>query len=100
MLGTNVLNQPGEGGGQINHVIHYKSYRYIIHLERSNGDMVGMEVKASESVGPDDAKSLSKLKAIAGERFKRGLVIYAGAESVPLGANIWATPVAWLRRNV
>ena len=71
-----------------------------IVLERSNGDIVGIEVKASESVGAaDDVKNLSKLKAIAGDRFKRGIVFHTGSESVPLGANIWALPVAWLRGN-
>ena len=70
-----------------------------IVLERSNGDIIGIEVKASESVGADDVKNLSKLKAIAGDRFKRGIVIYTGAESTPLGANLWALPVAWLRGN-
>ncbi|MCL2877449.1 MAG: ATP-binding protein [Acidobacteria bacterium] len=70
-----------------------------IVLERPNGDIVGIEVKASESATADDAKSLSKLKTIAGDRFKRGLVIYAGTELVPLGANIWAMPAAWLNIN-
>jgi len=67
-----------------------------IVLERSNGDMVGIEIKASESVRVDDTKNLSRLKNIAGDRFKRGFVIYTGAESVPLGANIQALPIAWL----
>ena len=72
-----------------------------IVLERSNGDMVGIEVKASESVGANDIKNLSRLKSIAGDRFKRGLVFYTGAELAPLGVNIWAMPVSWLntRKN-
>ena len=68
-----------------------------IVLERSNGDVVGIEVKASDSVGANDVKGLSRLKTIAGDRFKRGLVFHTGAESALLGANIWAMPVSCLR---
>jgi predicted AAA+ superfamily ATPase len=68
-----------------------------IVLERSNGDIVGIEIKASESVDANDAKNFSKLKAIAGDRFKRGFVVYTGTESAPLGENIRALPVTCLR---
>ena len=53
-------------------------------------------MNTAESVSIDDTKSLSRLKTIAGNQFKRGFVIYTGTESIPLGTNIRAMPVAWL----
>lgn len=50
-------------------------------LERSDGSLVGVEVKAGVTVGPSDAKGLRRLRHLAGDRFVHGVVLYTGTGS-------------------
>jgi uncharacterized protein len=50
-------------------------------LERSDGLLVGVEVKAGVTVGPPDAKGLRRLRHLVGERFVHGVVLYTGTGS-------------------
>jgi predicted AAA+ superfamily ATPase len=54
-------------------------------LEDAAGNLVGIEVKASATVSGQDFKGLHALAALAGRRFRRGIVLYTGASSVPFG---------------
>lgn len=65
-----------------------------IVLENSSGDIVGIEVKAGSTVRGDDLKGLSALKEVAKSRFKRGILLYAGKETVPFAENIHAVPIS------
>jgi len=65
-------------------------------LERRNGDVVGIEVKASGTVGPNDFKGLRSLQAQIGEKFVRGLVVYTGDRTVPFGEKLFALPISVL----
>jgi len=57
----------------------------------------GIEVKASATVKPDDAKGLSRLAAQAGKHFEGGILLYAGKDTLPLGPNgFLAVPLAKL----
>ena len=69
-----------------------------IVIENEAGEIVGVEVKASASVGTHDFKGLRALKQTVGKKFRRGIVVYAGKESVPLGDELYAVPiqVVWL----
>lgn len=67
-----------------------------IVLEGSSGDIVGIEVKAGASVKGDDLKGLAALKEVAKSRFKRGIVLYGGQETVPFAENIHAVPLSSL----
>jgi predicted AAA+ superfamily ATPase len=62
-------------------------------LERRGGALVGIEVKSAATVTAADFKGLRALAAIAGRRFRRGIVLYTGAEIVPFGAGLFALPV-------
>jgi uncharacterized protein len=77
---------------------HYRQGREEIDLilESRSGDIAAVEVKASATVGPRDASTIAKLRDARGERFKAGVVIYTGAQTVPLGKRIWALPVSGL----
>jgi hypothetical protein len=68
-------------------------------LERSDGRIVGIEVKASSNLHPADAAGLAALADAAGERFVRGVVMYTGDQLLPLGPKAWAVPlgVLWAR---
>jgi predicted AAA+ superfamily ATPase len=65
-------------------------------VENAVGQLVGVEVKASATVKESDLKGLRKLASLAGDQFKMGILLYDGDETMPLGDNIWAAPLATL----
>jgi len=65
-------------------------------VEDAAGYLVGVEVKASATVTAQDLRGLRKLSAIAGDRFKLGVILYDGTETLPLGHGIWAAPISTL----
>jgi hypothetical protein len=54
-------------------------------LETRSGRVVGVEVKASASLGPADFRGIDALAEAAGPDFHRGIVLYAGRHVVPFG---------------
>jgi hypothetical protein len=67
-------------------------------LERRDGALVGIEVKSAATVSAADFKGLRALAEVAGRRFRRGIVLYTGAEVVPFGSGLFALPVEALWR--
>lgn len=67
-------------------------------LEHRGGQVVGVEVKATASVGRNDFAGLRKLAALADKKFQVGVVLYDGVETLPMGEGLWAVPLAslWL----
>jgi len=43
-----------------------------------------------------DLRGLKKLSAAAADRFKMGVILYDGTETLPLGHEIWAAPISTL----
>ncbi|MBU2585664.1 MAG: ATP-binding protein [Bacteroidetes bacterium] len=65
-------------------------------LERSDGSLVGIEVKASSQVNSKMFDSLKVLAEETGRKFLRGFVIYTGNEPVPFAKNLFALPASVL----
>ena len=65
-------------------------------IENAAGHLVGVEVKSSATVKEVDLKGLRKLARLAGDQFKMGILLYDGDETMPLGDDIWAAPLATL----
>ena len=65
-------------------------------LERADGRVVGLEVKASSSIQAKDFKGLQSLADTLGPAFHRGVVLYTGTEVLPFGPGLWALPVSGL----
>ena len=65
-------------------------------LEHANGDVVGVEVKASATPRPRDAAGLKLLRDKLGDRFRQGIVLHLGSDSTPLGERLSAVPLACL----
>lgn len=65
-------------------------------LERRNGQVVGIEVKASSSVGAADFRHLRWLRDRVGDRFAGGYVLYLGTDSLPFGDGMTALPLSAL----
>jgi predicted AAA+ superfamily ATPase len=70
-----------------------------IVAENTQGQIVGIEVKASATVRESDFKGLKKLAKLAGDNFTMGLVLYDGTEALPMGDKLWAAPLASLWGN-
>ncbi len=62
-------------------------------LESPSGTLVGIEVKASTSIGDGDFKGLRTLQALAGRKFHRGVLLYGGDTVVPFGERFIAVPL-------
>lgn len=67
-------------------------------LEARDGTVVGVEVKAAATVRSGDFTGLRALEAVAGDRFRRGVVLHTGDEHVAFGPKLAAVPVESLWR--
>jgi predicted AAA+ superfamily ATPase len=65
-------------------------------IENRDGEIVGVEVKGAASIGLGDLKGLKRLASLAQGRFRAGLVLYDGADTLPIGERLWAVPVSTL----
>jgi uncharacterized protein len=65
-------------------------------LERTDGRIVGVEVKAASTITSRDTKGLRFLQERLGDRFHAGIVVSMMPEPTPLGNGITAVPVSWL----
>lgn len=67
-----------------------------IVLEDEKNNIVGIEVKSSSTVTPDDFKGLAYLQENAGKQFVQGIVLYTGDKIIPFGPNFYAVPLETL----
>ncbi len=67
-----------------------------IVLERDDGMIAGIEVKASATVRPRDFAGLRTLAKACRERFACGIVLYDSADVVPFGERLAAVPLSCL----
>ena len=67
-----------------------------IVLERGPRKVVGVEVKAAASVSAKDFRGLRKLRDIAGDTFKAGVVLHDGATGYRHDTNLWALPISMM----
>lgn len=65
-------------------------------LERDDGMLVGIEVKASATVKAGDFSGLKALAEAAGKRFAFGVVLYDSTDIVPFGDRLAAAPLSCL----
>jgi len=76
---------------------HYRDQRrneIDLVVEHAGGDVVGIEIKASATPRREDAAALRLLRDRLGRRFRLGLVLHLGPDSIPLGDRIEAVPLA------
>jgi hypothetical protein len=67
-----------------------------IVLERDDGMIAGIEVKASATVKAGDFGGLRALAEACGNRFAFGVVLYDSADVVPFGDRLAAAPLSSL----
>ncbi len=69
-------------------------------LENAQGDVVGIEVKSAKDIDKKAYSGLLELKELCGDKFKKGIILYAGNDIVPLAEKIWAVPVCYFWKEV
>lgn len=67
-----------------------------IVLERDDGQVIGIEVKARATVQSDDFAGMRRLADICGKKFAFGTVLYDGNAIVPFGQRLVAAPISCL----
>jgi hypothetical protein len=67
-----------------------------IVLERDDGMIAGIEVKASATVKAGDFGGLRALAEACGDRFAFGVVLYDSTDVVPFGDGLAAAPLSSL----
>lgn len=67
-----------------------------IVLERDDGKIAAIEVKASATVKSGDFRGLRALADACGDRFASGAVLYDGKDVVPFGDGLVAAPISGL----
>ena len=65
-------------------------------LEAADGRIVGIEVKAAETVRAEDFRGLRHLQARVPDRFHHGLVLYTGDKALAFGDRLLAAPISAL----
>lgn len=67
-------------------------------LERTPGRVVGIEVKSSATIRPQDFRGLVRLKEAAGDAFAMGILLHDGERVMPYGDRLAAAPISslWL----
>ena len=78
---------------------HYRDTRgtevdFVLALE--NGDIIGIEVKATSDPRISHTTGLRKLKERVGSKWRAGIVFHTGTKGAPLGDDIFALPVSAL----
>lgn len=65
-------------------------------IENARGDCFAVEVKASATLQPEDFQGLKRFKTITKNRFKIGILLYDGEQTMPFGEGLFAVPISAL----
>jgi len=65
-------------------------------IEARDGTIAGVESKLTASVRAHDFNGLRHLRDRLGERFRAGVVVHTGPDTLPFGDRLWAVPVSAL----
>lgn len=65
-------------------------------LENHARKIIGIEVKASQTIVNQDFRGLRKLAGLADKNWISGIVLYSGDKCLSFGDNLWAIPFSFL----
>jgi hypothetical protein len=68
----------------------------LIVEDRRTAEVSGIEIKLTSSPKSSHARHLAMLRDQLGDRFRSGLVVHSGPQTLPLGERLWAVPVSAL----
>ena len=96
---VNELRRQASAMGQPLNFGHYRDSRgreVDVLIERPDGRVIAIEIKAGATVRPTDARWLTWLRDLIGDRFEIGLVLYTGSAPLPVTDRIAALPLSYL----
>ena len=78
------------------HFSMYKGAEVDLVLEDHRKNSYGIEIKSKASLKKEDFRGLKKLAEVAGDKFRKGIVLYTGDQFLAGfgGRNLYAVPVA------
>jgi predicted AAA+ superfamily ATPase len=62
-------------------------------IERANGEVIAIEVKAGATVRAADFRGLAHMRTQLGARLACGIILYTGERTLPFGKGLWALPL-------
>lgn len=62
-------------------------------IERSDGKLIAVEVKATSKVNASDFNNIKVFADETGNKFVKGIVLYTGNEAIPYAKNMYAVPI-------
>ena len=83
--------------------LYLKPYHFSMHkgsevdlvLEDRAGGLFGIEIKSAATLQDSDFNGLRRLSELAGDKFKRGIVLYTGEQYLGgFGDNLQAVPIS------
>lgn len=77
-------------------VSHYRESGGVevdLVIELRSGGVLGIEVKATSSIGKQNTSGLTKLRNRLGPDFLGGVILYTGDRAFSMGESIWAVPL-------
>lgn len=92
---TKQLARP-EALGTLGHWATYDGRTVEFVIEQADGRLAAAAVKPAETVVAHDFSAIQALRAMAGPRFVRGVVLYLGARTVSFGNDLHALPLSSL----
>jgi len=81
---------------EFSHFRDKEHHEVDIVIEDDSLGVVGIEVKAASTVTSKDFSGLRLLAEATGKRFRSGLVLYDGKDTLPFGPRLWAAPISSL----
>ncbi len=83
------------------HLSHFRTAigeEVDIVIEDASGNLIGIEVKASHTVTSSDFRGMNSLKDKAKKKFRKGIVLYTGQDTIPFARDLFAVPIdaLWL----
>ena len=102
LLETFVFNELKKQANFIDEKVSFSHFRdkdkveVDILIENSLDEIVAIEVKATATLAQKDLTGLKKLKEIAGDKFKIGILLYDGDHTTSFGEGLYAVPIAAL----
>lgn len=80
-------------------IYHYRlqsGQEVDVLLENRKGNIVAIEIKASQTINIKAFKGIKHLKETYKKRFLRGILLYTGDKFLKFGENIYAVPINYL----
>jgi len=98
-VATELLKQAGWSERTVD-LFHYRDRAGpevdVVVEDRHSGRVAGVEIKLTATPLARHARHLALLRDRLGQRFTMGVVVHAGAQTLPLGPRLWAVPVSAL----